>query len=327
MKTRYHTRKRSGTGFSYYDEKGERITDKNTIARYTSLRIPPAWNEVRIAVSTRAKVLASGTDAKGRSQAIYHPRYRQKQEEKKFERILLFAHALPNLRMQVERDMKLHSLRQERVLACIVTLIDEAYFRVGNKTYADENNSYGITTLMTKHVTTTPSKVTFDFIGKSGKHHHKVITNTQIARVMRQLDDLPGKSVFQYIDSETGNIQVVTSEDVNAYIKQYMGADFTAKDFRTWGGTLVATMQLVMGERADTERERKKAVTACVRAVAKKLGNTPAVARSSYIDPRVLSSYLHSDNFVSIAKTLSRIRPKKYMKPEEQITLRLLTQQ
>ena len=320
---RYITRRRYGKGFRYYAENGNVITDKDDLTYYTSLRIPPAWSDVRIAVNKRAKVLAQGVDKAGRTQAIYHPAFRAKQEQAKFERILSFGDALPRLRKQVEADLRTHTLSRDRVLACIVKLIDQAYFRIGNEQYARENQSYGITTLRSKHTTVRGDTIVFDFMGKSGKQHHKVIADRQLARIVKRLDELPGYEVFKYQD-EAGNLHDITSADVNEYIKRHAGEDFTAKDFRTWGGTLLATMELIATERAANERERKKIVTHCVKRVAQKLGNTPAVARSSYISPRIIESYLTSDDLLELKNTITHIKPKQYLKPEEQCTLALL---
>lgn len=278
---------------------------------------------MHIADNRKAKVLARGTDKAGRLQAIYHPTFRAKQEQAKFERILSFGDALPKLRKQIELDLRKHTLSRDRVLACIVKLIDQAYFRVGNEQYARENHSYGITTIRSKHTTVKGDTVVFDFVGKSGKQHHKVITDRQLARIIKRLDELPGYEVFKYFD-ETGALHDVTSADVNEYIKQHAGNDFTAKDFRTWGGTLLATMELIAAEKADSERERKKIVTHCVKRVARKLGNTPAVARSSYINPKVIESYLESDDLDELKDTIAHIKPKQYLKAEEQCTLALL---
>lgn len=317
-----YTRKKIGKNFHYFDD-GHEITDPKIIERIRSLVIPPAWKNVTISSSPTAKVQATGIDKAGRTQALYHPDFRARQEKAKFERILSFAEHLPAMRRQVEKDLAKRTLSKEKVLACIVKLMDEEYFRVGNDIYAKSHQTYGITTLRSKHATITHSSVTFDFTGKSGQKHHKVIKDRQIARIIRQLDELPGYEIFEYID-ENGAVHPIHSADVNAYIKQYMGEEFTAKDFRTWGGTLLATAALASAKRTKTERERKKVVTACIKRVAKKLGNTPAVARSSYIDARVLDAYMHSDELTEMAQAIAAIKPKKYLKSEEMFTLELL---
>lgn len=316
------TRRRHGRRFDYFDNDAQ-ITDKETIARINSLAIPPAWTDVLIARSPAAKVQATGKDKAGRTQAIYHPKFRARQEKEKFKRILRFGEQLPALRKQVEQDMAARDLSKDKVIACIVKLMDEAYFRVGNKNYAKENQTYGITTMRRKHATITTTKVTFDFVGKHGQHHTKIINDRKIARIIKQLDELPGYDIFQYKD-EAGTIHPIDSNDVNQYIKEHMGEEFTAKDFRTWGGTLIATAELAATERSPNERERKKAVTACIQTVSKYLGNTPAIARSSYIDSRVIRTYMKTNGLASFADTVANMKPKEYVKPEEACTLELL---
>lgn len=315
------TRQRSGRGFAYY-QNGKLVTDKSQIRYVRSLAVPPAWQNVTIASSRQAKILAKGIDANGRTQAIYHPKFRAAQDEAKFARILEFAKHLPKLRRQVEQDLRRRTLHKARVLACVVKLMDEAYFRVGNEKYARENGHYGLTTLRHKHASITNTSVTFDFTGKSGKTHHKKISNRQIANLIKQLDELPGHEVFTYIDDDGGQHKL-SSSDVNQYIKEHIGEDYSAKDFRTWGGTLLAAASLAASEWSDEPRQLKKSVTSCVKRVASALGNTPAVTRSSYIDPRIFYAY-ENNELQRMKQTIERIRPRKYMKPEEQAVLQLL---
>lgn len=316
------SRKRAGKKFAYFDHNGL-ITDTATVERINALTIPPAWKEVAIAASPHAKVLARGLDDNGRKQAIYNPKFRAKQEHQKFDRTLRFAIALPWLRKQVDEDLARRKLDKEKVLACIVKLIDEAYFRVGNEQYARDNQSYGITTLRSKHTDVTNTTVTFDFIGKSGKRHIKQISNAQIARIIKKLDELPGHEIFRYQD-EDGKMHDLHSHDVNAYIKEHMGEEFTAKDFRTWGGTLLATTELLAAERSRNKAEREKIVAQTVRNVAERLGNTPAVTRGSYIDPRVIAAFVDTTEIVRVRAAMKQMRPKKYLSRDEQCVLRLL---
>ena len=316
------TRQKHGKGFSYYDN-GYLVTDKAAIAYYRSLAVPPAWREVRIAAKRDAKVLATGIDGAGRRQSVYHPKFRAKQDKAKFERILQFARHLPRLRKQIQRDLSRRRLSKEKVLACVVKLMDEAYFRVGNDQYARENGHYGLTTLRSKHADIKTTSVTFDFVGKSGQKHRKQISDRQLARIIKQLDELPGAEIFKYVDDK-GIIHDIKSQDVNEYIKQHMGDEYSAKDFRTWGGTLLAAAELAAIERAESERERKKLITATIRTVAKRLGNTPAVTRSSYVDPRIINAFASSDDLSRVKRTVEKIRPPKYMKPEERFVLQLL---
>jgi len=316
------TRRRFGKKFLYFSDSVE-IKDKVTIQRIDSLAIPPAWKEVRIAASASAKILASGVDAEGRMQAIYNPKFRAKQAKQKFDRTLRFAQALPGLRAQIESDLARHELGKQKVLACIVKLIDEAYFRVGNEQYARDHQSYGITTLRSKHTEVTNTTVTFDFVGKSGKRHVKQISNAQIARIIKKLDELPGHEIFRYQD-EDGRMHDLHSADVNTYIKEHMGEEFTAKDFRTWGGTLLATAELLAAERSRHRAEREKTVVETVKNVAERLGNTPPVTRSSYIDPRVIAAFVDTTEIIKVRDAMKNMRPKKYFSLDEQCVLKLL---
>ena len=322
--TAYITRKKVGNKYHYFSGNA-RVTDKDVTARIDSLVIPPAWKNVQIAKSKSAKVQARGYDGAGRLQAIYHSEFRLKQEKLKFDRILRFAQKLPALRKQVDLDLTRKRLDKKKVLACVVKLIDEAYFRVGNEKYARENQSYGITTLRSKHVEANTTTVTFDFIGKSGKEQVKTIKDSQLAKIVKQLDELPGYEVFRYQDIK-GNMHDLYSKDVNEYIKQYMGEEFTAKDFRTWGGTLLATTEVLKDELEPdtTKTAKKKAMTAIVKRVAKRLGNTPAVAKSSYIDPRVFTVYEDNSSLSKVRQAIVNIRPKKYLSVDEQCVLKLL---
>lgn len=315
-------RQKTGKTFHYLDN-GRTVTDLAVIKRIKMLAVPPAWQKVQIAKSSRAKVQAVGIDKAGRKQAIYHASFRKRQEEAKFARILSFGSALPKMRKQLEIDMSVPSLAKQKVLACIVTLMDYAYFRIGNDIYAKTNKTYGITTLRSKHTKVKGADVTFHFIGKSGKEHIKTISDKRIARIVQKLDDLPGYEIFKYYD-EANVLTRVRSGDVNEYIKHHMGSEYTAKDFRTWGGTLLAAAELAALKRDDTERARKKAITTCIKNVARQLGNTPAVTRSSYIDPRILSSFLDGDGLRQMKNTVEKMRPKKYLSRDEQYVLALL---
>ena len=309
-----------------YYQNGEEITHKHTLEYFQSLRIPPAWAEVRIARSKRAKILATGIDKAGRLQYIYNPAFRAKQEEAKFERVLQFARALPHMRRTVDKDLRRPTLDYRKVMAGIVGIMDRTYIRIGNETYARDNQSYGLTTLRSKHTDVEGNTITFDFMGKSGKRHVMRVTDTRLARIVRQLDQLPGYEVFKYYD-ESGMRRDVKSSDVNAYIKDVMGEEFSAKDFRTWAGTLIASAELVAAERAESERERKKTITSCVKKVARKLGNTPAVARSSYIDPRIIRTFMDGEDLRKVRTTVSTMRKQKgseYLSPEERCVLHLL---
>jgi DNA topoisomerase-1 len=326
---------RTGTkSFRYFDSAGQPVRDKEQVQYYTSLGIPPAWEDIRISASRGAKVLATGKDKAGRLQYIYHPNFRARQEQAKFERVLRFARALPRMRQVVGSDLRRPQLDYRKVMATIVSIMDRTYIRVGNDTYAKQNGSYGLTTLRSKHTTISGDTVTFDFIGKSGKHHVRRITDRTLARIVRQLDNLPGYEVFKYYDgsdgSAKGKLKDVKSSDVNQYIKDVMGEEFSAKDFRTWAGTLIASVELALHERdverVASERQRKQAVSACIRKVAQKLGNTPAIARASYIDPRIIKSYMDGDDLRAVRDTVAKMETKtdKYLSREERCVMAVL---
>jgi DNA topoisomerase-1 len=321
----YITRRKVGKSYHYFDG-DERLTDEAEIQRINSLAIPPAWQRVEISKNKRTKVQARGYDSAGRQQSIYHPTFRIKQEKLKFDRILRFADALPALRRQLKKDLARKKLSKEKVLATIITLIDEAYFRVGSNIYAREHKTYGITTLRSKHADISTTTVTFDFVGKSGKEHIKTIKNPQIARIIKQLDNLPGYEIFRYKDSK-GAMHDLHASDVNAYIKECMGDEFTAKDFRTWGGTLLATSAVIEEELAEdaTKTAKKRVISQVVKRVAKRLGNTPAIARASYIDPRVFVAFEEGVSLNKVRKAMNTMRPKRYMSVDEQCVLQLLT--
>jgi DNA topoisomerase-1 len=322
--TSYIARRKVGKSYHYFDG-NDRITDKQEIERINKLAIPPAWRDVKIAKAKSAKVQAQGYDAAGRMQSIYHPTFRLKQEKLKFDRILRFANRLPALRRQIDKDLSRKRLSKPKVLACIVRLIDEAYFRVGNERYAREHQTYGVTTLRSKHTEISNNTVTFDFTGKSGQQHIKTIEDTKLVRLIKQLDELPGHEIFRYQD-KSGQMHDLHAADVNEYIKTHMGEEFTAKDFRTWGGTLLATSAIIEDklEPQASQTARKKAVTAIVKRVAKRLGNTPAIARSSYIDPRVIMAYEDGLTLPKLRKAMTKMKPKKYLSLDEQCVLRLL---
>lgn len=316
------TRKKIGKSFQYFLD-GTRLTDKKQLEYFKSLRIPPAWQNVQIFGSKRTKILATGIDKAGRLQYIYNPAFRARQEAAKFERTLRFARALPRLRRITARHLKHKTLDKEKVLACIVRLMDQAYFRVGNDVYAKENQSYGLTTLRSKHLSVKGDTVMFDFIGKSNKKHTKHITDRTLARIIKKLDELPGYEVFKYYD-DSGQLKDIKSSDVNAYVKDLMGEEFTAKDFRTWGGTLLASAELAALNPRLQDKERKKAVTVCVKKVARKLGNTPAIARSSYIDPRLINAFTNKQDLGRIKRMVQRMKRTAYLSSDEQCVLQIL---
>ncbi|MFC7764675.1 DNA topoisomerase IB [Leucobacter soli] len=305
---------------------GERIAEKAEIARIEALAIPPAWADVEIARSPRAKVLARGIDAAGRVQTIYHPAFRRRQDRRKFERMQRFGQALPRLRAQVDRDLRRRTLGRERITAGVVRLIDSQLFRVGSSQYAKRNRSYGVATLRSKHVRVTGACITFDFIAKSGKRTRRTVRDARVARLLVRLKrELSMPEVFGFLDEE-GVAHPLRRRHINAYVKRYAGDAFTAKDFRTWGATvLVATALLDLdADQSASLAGREAAMREAVSAAADRLGNTPAVAKASYIDPRLFSAVKHPRILQRAWEERKRSRPRKHQSLDERSTLVLL---
>lgn len=284
------TRVATARGFSYRDPHGRPVTDPRTLARIAALVIPPAWTEVWICPTARGHIQATGRDQRGRKQYRYHERWRQARDEQKYGRLIAFGRALPRLRAQVEADLALRGLPREKVLAAVVRVMELTLIRVGNEEYAKTNKSFGLTTLRDRHARITKAGAVFEFRGKSGKVHTTGFRDRRLANVVKACQDVPGQRLFQYVDDD-GQRHAVESADVNAYIRQALGEDFSAKDFRTWAGTLSAARGLVAHPPATDAAEAKRNVTRTVKAVAGLLGNTAAVCRGSYIHPLVLESY------------------------------------
>lgn len=285
------SRRRAGRGFVYFDARGRRLTDPAHLARIRALAIPPAWTDVWIAPSPVAHVQATGRDARGRKQYRYHPRWRAVRDETKFARMIAFADALPQLRARTARDLSLPGLPRTKVVAAIVTLLEKTLIRVGNDQYAEENGSFGLTTLRDGHVAIDGTQVRFRYVGKSGVSHEVQLTDRRLAAIVKRCRDLPGQALFQYLD-EHGRRQRIGSTDVNRYIRDVTGQHFTAKDFRTWAGTVLAFRALRVTSAARTEAHRKRNVVGAIAAVASRLGNTAAVCRRCYIHPAVLDAYM-----------------------------------
>jgi DNA topoisomerase-1 len=284
-------RKKSGRGFSYVDAGGKRVRDAETLARIRSLVIPPAWTNVWICADPRGHLQATGRDARGRKQSRYHPRWRAARDQTKYERMLLFGSALRGIRARLEEDLALPGLPRNKVLATIVRLMERTLIRVGNEEYARENKSYGLTTMRAKHVEISGSKVMFRFRGKSGKLHSVGVEDRRLARIVRQCQDLPGHELFEYLD-DSGETRKIDSADVNDYLRAISGEDFTAKDFRTWAGTVLASVTLRGLGEFTSETHAKRNIVEAIKAVALRLGNTPAVCRKCYVHPAVLDCYL-----------------------------------
>ena len=285
------TRKRKGTAFDYFDKDGKHITDEKLLERIRSIGIPPAYEDVWISPFANGHIQATGKDARGRKQYRYHTKWRSTRDENKFQHMLQFGDALPAIRKKVAEHLKLPGLPRDKVLACVISLMEKTLIRVGNAEYARDNNSYGLTTLRRKHINVSGSKITFEFTGKSGKDWSLSVNDRRIAGIVNKCADIPGYELFKYI-AEDGSRKDVTSSDVNAYLKEITGENFTAKDFRTWSGTVLAALALTEFEKYDSQAQAKKNVVQAIDHVAKQLGNTPAICRKCYIHPEVLESYM-----------------------------------
>ena len=289
------SRRREGEEFEYFDTKGKPIRDEQRLLRIKRLAIPPAWSDVWICPSSNGHIQATGRDARRRKQYRYHDRWREIRDENKYDRLINFGKALPKIRRRLEKDLARSGLPREKVLATIVQLLERSLIRVGNEEYARENKSFGLTTMQDRHVDVKGSKLRFRFRGKSGRQHEVDVTHRRIARIVSKLQDLPGQSLFQYVDDE-GNVRDITSQDVNEYLREITGEDFTAKDFRTWSGTVLAGIALSAAGEFETKKQAKTNIKKAIEAVAKMLGNTPTVCRQCYIHPIVLETYLKGDS-------------------------------
>jgi DNA topoisomerase-1 len=284
-------RERCGQGFRYRSAEGRLIRQRHTLKRIRSLVIPPAWSDVWICPLDHGHLQATGRDERGRKQHLYHPRWREVRDQTKYDRVMDFARALPGIRNQIRRDLAREGLCREKVLATVVRLLEVSLIRVGNEEYARDNKSYGLTTMKNRHALVRGAKVKFHFRGKSGKEHVVEVEDRRVARIVRACQDLPGQELFQYVDYE-GRKHHVGSGDVNDYLREITGRDFTAKDFRTWAGTVSAASELWRLGPVELEIEARKNVVAAIKAAAQNLGNTPAVCRRSYVHPAVLEGYL-----------------------------------
>lgn len=288
------TRRRVGKGWAFYEPDGSRITNPERIAWFKRLAIPPAWTDVWICPDRRGHLQATGRDARGRKVYRYHPRWREVREEAKYGRMLAFARALPRIRKRVEEDLARPGLPRERVLAAVVALLERTRIRVGNEEYARDNRSFGLTTLRDRHARIRGGRITFQFKGKSGKAHAIELADRRLARIVERCQDIPGQQLFQYVGDD-GERHGIASDDVNAYLHEISGERFTAKDFRTWAGTVLAALALAEFREFDSEAEAKSNVVRAIESVAEKLGNTPAVSRASYVHPQVIDAYLEGD--------------------------------
>lgn len=285
------SRLRRGKSFRYAASDGSPVKDTKALARIKSLVIPPAWNDVWICKDENGHLQCTGRDVKGRKQSRYHPKWRTVRDESKYERMLLFGEVLPKIRERIEHDLALRGLPREKVLAAIVRLLETTYIRVGNTEYARTNKSYGLTTMRNRHVRVRGSKMQFHFEGKSGVEHTIDLNDARLAKIVKSCSDLPGYELFQYV-GEDGVPHTVDSSDVNAYLFEITGQHFTAKDFRTWAGTVLACVMLKEFEAFGSATEAKRNVVQAIKKVAAELGNTPSVCRKAYVHPAVLECYM-----------------------------------
>ncbi len=299
-------RRRKGKGFQYLDEQGKTIRHKNVLERIKSLVIPPAWQDVLICSSTKGHIQAVGRDSKGRKQYIYHAAWEEFRNNKKFDNLIEFGKSLPDIRKQVKKDLRNRNLIRRKVLAVIVRLLEETLIRVGNEVYAEENDSYGLTTLKNKHVDIKGINIYFHFNGKSGKSLELDIQDRTLAKVVSQCQDLPGQHIFQYLDEE-GKRQPADSADVNEYLNSIVEMNFTAKIFRTWGATVLAAENLSAVSPSKDEKENQKIVSDIIKKTAKELNNTPAVCREYYIHPDIIRAW--EDGY--LAKAVTQLIPSK----------------
>ncbi|HVL82652.1 MAG TPA: DNA topoisomerase IB [Actinomycetota bacterium] len=320
------TRRRSGKGFSYRGPDGRPVREPGELARFRALAIPPAWTEVWICPDPDGHLQATGRDQRGRKQYRYHPLWRQVRDQAKYGEMVAFGSALPRIRARVQRDLSRPGLGREKVLATIVRLLDTTGLRIGNEEYARENDSYGLTTLRDSHALIGQGRVTFRFRGKSGRQASVQVADRRLARIVKACRDIPGQELFQYLD-EAGEAKVVGSGDVNDYLREISGQAFTAKDFRTWAGTVSAACALREMGHAETQTEAKRRVVRAVEAVAGDLGNTPAVARKCYVHPGVIESYLAGtldDVWGRPAEGRKQPRKTKGLSADEEFVLALL---
>ncbi len=318
-------RKRAGKSFTYLTADGPTVRDRDTLRRIRSLVIPPAWTDVWICPMPNGHLQATGRDMRGRKQYRYHPKWRVARDETKYGRMIAFGRALPAIRKRTGDDLRMPGLPREKVLATVVRLLETTLIRVGNEEYARTNDSFGLTTMRDEHAEIDGSTLRFTFRGKGGKDHSVDVHDRRLARIVKQCQDVPGEELFQYVDAN-GERQAIGSADVNEYLRQATGQDFTAKDFRTWAGTVLAAVALHAFEAFDSEAQAKKNVVRAIEAVAGRLGNTPAICRKCYVHPAVIEAYVDG-TLAAALKHRAEHEPSESvadLRPEEAAVLALL---
>jgi DNA topoisomerase-1 len=317
-------RKKAGKGFMYLGPDGQRLRDARELERIRALVIPPAWTDVWIGTSPKGHIQAVGRDARGRKQYRYHPRWRESRDEAKYGRMVAFGQTLPHIRARADEDLGRPGLPREKVLAAVVRLLERTLIRVGNEEYARANRSFGLTTLRSHHVDVAGRKIRFQFRGKSGKEHEIGIEDLDLSRIVRRCQELPGQELFQYLD-ESGHRRSVKSEDVNRYLRSITGQPFTAKDFRTWGGTVRAAFALAACEPVTALSKARKNVVRAIDEVSRRLGNTPSICRRCYVHPAVVDSYVEGVLREALGRRrLPAGRALAGLSPHESAVLRLL---
>ncbi len=320
-------REKKGDGFVYLDKDGAVVDDEATLARIKALVIPPAWTDVWICPSANGHLQATGRDAKKRKQYRYHAKWRSVRDEVKYERMLNFGQALPQIRRAVDEALKLPGLPREKVLATIVRLLEVTMMRIGNEEYARTNKSFGLTTLRSRHVKVDGKEIDFNFRGKSGVFHTIHLEDRRLAKIIAKTRELPGQDLFQYVD-EDGERHAIDSGDVNDYLRTITGEDYTAKDFRTWSGTVLAALALHEFEKFDSEAQAKKNIVRAIESVAERLGNTPTICRKCYVHPAVIDAYLEGTVLDALRTETTRqlVDDLHSLSPEEAAVLTLLQQ-
>jgi len=321
-------RKHVGEEFVYLDAKDNQVRDPEALERIKKLVIPPAWTEVWICPLPNGHLQATGRDAKGRKQYRYHPEWCRVRNQTKFDRMVRFGLAMPSIREQTDRHLQLRGLSREKVVATVVQLLEKTFIRVGNTEYAEKNSSFGLTTLRNRHIEISGTKLLFRFRGKSGVDHEIELNDRRLVRIVKHCRDLPGYELFQYLD-EDGQRQAVDSKDVNDYLQEITGEDFTAKDFRTWAGTVQAYLELAELGTFSSQTEAKRNVAQAVKNVAKQLGNRPATCRKYYIHPTIIDTYMEGGLPPIIEQPDTAVEggdPRYTLRPEERTVLALLEQ-
>src|SRR5476649_1363376 len=317
-------RRRSKNSLAYHQANGAKVRDRETLSRIKSLAIPPAWKTVWISTFANGHVQATGRDARKRKQYRYHSKWREQRDETKFEHMLAFARMLPKIRRKVATDIRRKEMCREKIVATVVRLLETTVIRVGNDEYARENHSYGLTTMCNRHVEVTRSDIVFSFRGKSGKHHEITLHDPRVAKIIRACQEMPGQELFSYVAEEEA--KHIESTDVNDYLRQITGTDFTAKDFRTWIATVLAAMAFQEFEAVTSESQAKKNIGTVIESVAKILGNTPTVCRKCYIHPDIIHAYLEGVTLDTVSQRIStNLKGSlRRLRPEEAAVLALL---